>query len=125
LSSSDKDLSLRDSDLPVRASALRGLTTLVSAAGGPGPELLAAYGFDEAKIVEGNSFVSLRLVERVLEKAASQFALPDLGLRMAAQQDLHMLGPLAIAMENSRTIGKAVGCASRYLFVYTRPSHSR
>ncbi|MDX3452058.1 AraC family transcriptional regulator ligand-binding domain-containing protein [Streptomyces sp. ME02-8801-2C] len=110
---------MRDSDLPVRASALRGLTTLVSAVGGPGPELLAAYGFDEAEIVEGNSFVSLRLVERVLEQAASQFELPDLGLRMAAQQDLHMLGPLAIAMENSGTIGEALGCASRYLFVYS------
>lgn len=105
--------------MPVRASVLRGLSELVSGVGGAGPELLASYGFDEAKIAEGNSFVSLRLVERVFEEAASRFTLPDLGLRMAAQQDLHMLGPLAIAMENSRTIGEAVECASRYLFVYS------
>ncbi|GGS24371.1 HTH-type transcriptional regulator VirS [Streptomyces humidus] len=110
---------MRDTDLPVRASALRGLSAIVSEVGGPGHELLAAYGFDEAKIAEGNSFVSVRLAERVLEEAAGRFALPDLGLRMAAQQDLHMLGPLAIAMENSRTIGEAVGCASRYLFVFS------
>ncbi|MFI5798748.1 AraC family transcriptional regulator ligand-binding domain-containing protein [Streptomyces sp. NPDC051677] len=110
---------MRDIDMPVRASVLRGLSALVTGAGGRGPELLAAYGFDEAKIVEGNSFVSLRVVERLLEEAADRFALPDLGLKMAAQQDLHMLGPLAIAMENSRTIGEAVGCAGRYLFVYS------
>ncbi|MFG2730526.1 AraC family transcriptional regulator ligand-binding domain-containing protein [Streptomyces canus] len=110
---------MRDTDLPVRCSALRGLSALVSELGGSGPELLKAYGFDEAKIAEGSSFVSLRLVERALEEAASRFAVPDLGLRMAAQQDLHMLGPLAIAMENSRTIGEAIGCASWYLFVYS------
>lgn len=109
---------MRDTDLPIRASILRGLSALVSAAGGMGPELLATYGFDEAKIVEDDSFVSLRLVERVLEQTADRFRLPDLGLRMAAQQDLHMIGPLAIAMEHSRTIGEAVECANRYLFVY-------
>lgn len=110
---------MRDSDLPIRASILRGLSALVSGLGGAGPEFLAAYGLDEAQIAEGNTFVSFRLVERVLEDAAGRFAIPDLGLRMAAQQDLHMVGPLAIAMENSRTIGEAVRCASRYLFVYS------
>ncbi|MDX3630724.1 AraC family transcriptional regulator [Streptomyces europaeiscabiei] len=110
---------MRDTDLPVRCSALQGLSALVTEIGGSGPELLAAYGFDEARIAEGNSFVRLRLVERVLEETAARFALPDLGLRMAAQQDLHVLGPLAIAMENARTIGEAVECACRYLFVYS------
>lgn len=110
---------MRETDLPIRASILRGLSALVAGAGGAGPELLAAYGFDEAKIVQGDSFVSFRRVERVLEQAASRFSLPDLGLRMAAQQDLHMIGPLAIAMENSRTIGDAVECGSRYLFAYS------
>jgi AraC-like DNA-binding protein len=110
---------LRDTDLPIRCSTLRGLSALFTESGGSGPELLAAYGFDEASIAEGKSFVSLRLAVRVLEEAADRFALPDLGLRLAAQQDLHVLGPLAIAMENSRTIGEAVEYASRYLFVYS------
>ncbi|GAA5168788.1 AraC family transcriptional regulator [Pseudonocardia eucalypti] len=110
---------MRDTALPIRASILRGLSGLVSRAGGAGTELLEAYGFDESKIVEGNAFVSLKSVEGLLEAAARHFAVPDLGLRMAAQQDLHMIGPLAIAMENSRTIGEAIGCASRYLFAYS------
>jgi AraC-like DNA-binding protein len=110
---------LRANDLPIRASILRGLSSVVAEVGGDGAELLAAYGFDQANIVEGNSFVSLRLVDRVLEAAASEYAIPDLGLRLAAQQDLHMVGALAIAMENSRTMGEAVLCASRYLFVYS------
>jgi AraC-like DNA-binding protein len=110
---------LRDTDPPIRGSSLRGLSALVTRAGGEGPEFLATYGLDEAKIAHSESFVGFRLFERVLEAAATQFGLPDLGLRMAAQQDLHIMGPLAIAMENSRTIGEAVGCASRYLFVYS------
>ncbi|MEB3371378.1 AraC family transcriptional regulator [Saccharopolyspora mangrovi] len=110
---------MRDIDLPIRASIFRGLSALVSQAGGVGPELLAAYGLDEAKIDQGDSFVSFRLLERVLEQTARRFALADLGLRMAAQQDVQMIGPLAIAMQNSRTIGEAIECAKRYLFVYS------
>ncbi|WP_406432163.1 AraC family transcriptional regulator [Streptomyces sp. NBC_00631] len=117
LPSNDENLPVHDTGLPIRASVLRGLPALVG--GDRGASLLAAYGFDEAKIVEGNSFISFRQVERVLEAVADRFALPDLGLRMAAQQDLHVVGALAIAMENARTMGEAISCSSRYLFAYS------
>jgi AraC-like DNA-binding protein len=87
--------------------------------GGSGPELLAESGLDEEQIAGRDAFVSVRLLERLLEEAASRLAVPDFGLRMAAQQELHFLGPVAIAMENSRTIGEAVECAKRYLSVHS------
>ena len=108
---------MRDSDVPIRASILRGLPTVVTSVGGPGEEFLAAYGIDERLTTQHDTFVSMRLVERVLEDAAAQLGVPDFGLRMAAQQDLHILGPLAIAMENSPTVGDALACASRFLSV--------
>jgi AraC-like DNA-binding protein len=110
---------LRDIDAPIRASTLRGFAALVSSLGGAGPELLAANGLDEDEIARRDTFVSVRLLERLLEDAASQLAVPDFGLRMAAQQELHFLGPVAIAMENSQTIGEAIECAKRYLFVHS------
>ncbi|MFC5731481.1 MULTISPECIES: AraC family transcriptional regulator [Nocardioides] len=108
---------MRDNDVPIRASILRGLPTLITRFGGPGEEFLAAYGIGGPVVEQHDTYVSLRLVERVLEEAARRFDVPDLGLQMAAQQDLHILGPLAIAMENSRTIGEALECANRFLFV--------
>jgi AraC-like DNA-binding protein len=112
-------LSLQDTEVPIRASTLRGFAALVSSLGGSGPELLAESGLDEKEIAGRDAFVSVRLLERLLEEAASRLAVPDFGLRMAAQQELHFLGPVAIAMENSRTIGEAVECAKRYLSVHS------
>jgi AraC-like DNA-binding protein len=112
-------LSSRDTGLPIRASTLRGFSALVSALGGSGPEFLAANGLDEKVVAQRDTFVSVRLLEHLLEEAASQLTVPDFGLRMAAQQDVHFMGPVAIAMENSRTIGDAIECARRYLFVHS------
>lgn len=108
---------MRDNDVPIRASILRGLSALIARAGGPGEEFLAANGVDAQRVASHDAYVSLRLVERLLEDAARRFDIPDLGLRMAAQQDLHILGPLAIAMENSRTVGEALECANQFLGV--------
>jgi AraC-like DNA-binding protein len=110
---------VRDNEVPIRASTLRGFSALVTALGGCGPDLLAANGVDENQIAQLDTFVSVRLLERLLEDAATQLETPDFGLRMAAQQGLHFMGPVAIAMENSRTIGEAVDCAKRYLFVHS------
>ena len=110
---------MRDTEVPIRASTLRGFSTLVTALGGSGPELLAESGVDEKEIASRDAFVPVRLLERLLEDAASRLAVPDVGLRMAAQQGLDFLGPVAIAMENSRTIGEAVECAKRYLSVHS------
>jgi AraC-like DNA-binding protein len=110
---------LQDTEMPIRASTLRGFAALVSSLGGSGQELLAESGLDEKEIARRDAFVSVRLLERLLEDAACRLAVPDFGLRMAAQQELQFLGPVAIAMENSRTIGEAVDCAKRYLFIHS------
>ena len=117
LLSHDKDLLLRDSDVPIRASILRGLPALIDEVGGSGDDFVAAYGIDPGQTAQHDGYVSVRLVERILEDAAGRLGVPDLGLRMASHQDPHVLGPLAIAMENSRTIGDAMECANRFLFV--------
>ena len=108
---------MRDNDVPIRASILRGLPALITRLGGPGEVFLAAHGVDGPVVEQHDAYVSLRLVERVRYSDTQGFDVTDLGLRMAAQQDLHILGPLAIAMENSRTVGEALECANRFLAV--------
>jgi AraC-like DNA-binding protein len=110
---------LREAEVPIRASTLRGFSALVDALGGSGPELVSASGLNESELAAWDTFVSVALLEYLLEDAASRLTAPDFGLRMAAQQELHFLGPVAIAMENSQTIGEAIECARRYLFVHS------
>ncbi|MGQ0464369.1 MAG: AraC family transcriptional regulator [Sporichthyaceae bacterium] len=108
---------MRDTDLPIRASVLRGLPELIDDLGGSGEEFLARYGIDQGRVARNDAYVSLRTTEQLLEDAAREFRAPNFGLRMASQQDLHMLGPLAIAMENARTIGESLECANRFMVV--------
>lgn len=105
---------------PIRAVTLRGFAALVGELGGDGHELLAAHDLSEDQIAHGdNTFIGLDTVETLLEATAAELDVPDFGLRLAAQQDIRILGPLAIAMENARTVGEATDFASQYLFIHS------
>lgn len=56
----------------------------------------------------------------MLDDAAAQLRCPDLGLKLAAAQSLSVLGPLAVAVTNSPTIGDAIECLTRYISVHSR-----
>jgi AraC-like DNA-binding protein len=124
------DLPLRANDLPfgaidplVRAAPLRGLPALVDELGGDGPALLARFGVpldaldSTGSTISADAMVPAGTMARVLEAAAAELDRPDLGLLLADRQDTGVLGPLAVALENSATFGDALDVASRFLFV--------
>ena len=89
----------------VRAAGLRGLPGLIDELGGSGVALLARHGLDAAALDTDDAVIPSMAAGRVLEAAAAELDCPDLGLRLAARQDIAVLGPLAIAIENSATLG--------------------
>ncbi|ANY09281.1 AraC family transcriptional regulator [Pseudonocardia sp. HH130630-07] len=104
-----------------RARALRGLPELVDQLGGDGPGMLARFRI-AVEAVDGadpDALVPTRSVALVLETAALELECPDLGLRLAERQGPEILGPLAVAVQNSPTLGAALDCASRYLYVHS------
>jgi AraC-like DNA-binding protein len=103
----------------VRAAGLRGLPALLDELGGDSAELLARFHIAPEALDSDDAVIRSTTAGRVLEVAAAERACPDLGLRLAAQQDLAVLGPLAIAIENSPTFGDALDCATRFLFVHS------
>ncbi len=120
----------RDNNLPsydmgtgslTRARALRGLVALVGELGGDGAELFARFRIpiDAVEGVDPDALVPTRSVARVLETAAAELGCGDLGLRLAQRQGPEILGPLAVAVQNSATLGDALDCASRYLYVHS------
>jgi AraC-like DNA-binding protein len=103
----------------VRAAGLRGLTGLIDELGGDGAAMLARFGIDARALDTDDAVIRSLDAGRALETAAAELGAPDLGLRLAARQDVAVLGPLAIAIENSATLGEALDCATRFLFVHS------
>jgi AraC-like DNA-binding protein len=103
----------------VRAAGLRGLPALIDALGGNGAALLARFGIAAAALTSDDAVIPADTAGRVLQTAAAGLDCPDLGLRLAGQQNTTVLGPLALAIENAPTFGAALDTAGRYLFVHS------
>ena len=103
----------------VRAAGLRGLPGLVARLGGDSAGLLARFRIPPDALDSDDAVIPALAAGRVLETAAAELACPDLGLRLAGQQNAAVLGPLAIAIENAPTFGAALDTASHFLFVHS------
>ena len=106
-------------DPMVRAAGLRGLGPLIDRLGGDGDELLTRHGIPPAALDADEAVIRASAAGRVLQVAAAELDCPDLGLQLAERQDAGVLGPLAIAIQNSPTFGDALDCMTRYLFVHS------
>jgi AraC-like DNA-binding protein len=102
----------------VRVQAVRGYRELVAELGGDPVRLLRVARIKSTAFDQPASLVSFGAVIRLLERSARDLACPDFGLRLAERQDIGILGPLAVAMRYSATVGEAMRCASKYIYVY-------
>ena len=102
----------------VRAQAVRGYRELVAELGGDPVRLLRAAKIKSRAFDQPGTLISFGAMIRLLERSADDLACPDFGLRLAERQDIGILGPLAVAMRHSATVGEAMRCASKYIYVY-------
>lgn len=103
----------------VRAALFRGFPQLVDRLGGDGAALLARFRVPDGALESDGAFITTRTAGVLTETAAAELDCPDLGLRLAEVQDIGILGPLSIALENSATLAEALDCASRFLFAHS------
>jgi AraC-like DNA-binding protein len=102
----------------VRAQSLRGYPELVTDLGGNPSRLLRREAIRLATLNEHTAFITFESLIDLLERSATDVDCPDFGLRLAERQDIGILGTLAVAMQYSTTVGDALTCASKYLYVY-------
>ncbi len=103
----------------VRADGIRGYRELAAELGGDVDALLAEARIAPEALDDPETFLPYVCVIRLLENTARALDCPDFGLRLSQRQDIGILGPLAVAMQNSATLGEALTCASRYIFVHS------
>lgn len=104
----------------IRSAGLRGFRGTVAELGGDAETYALAAGLPVAALDADDLLVEDVAMAAVLEIAAAELQCPDLGLRIARRQDLGMLGPLALAIQNSATVGEALACTEHYLFVHAQ-----
>ncbi len=101
----------------VRVGGLRGYNQLIKRLGGDPQHFTRACGIPDSLLDDEDALMPYRQLIDLMELTAAELELPDFGLRLASNQDIGVLGPLAVAMQNSETVGQAVRCAATYLFV--------
>ncbi|MFG1797746.1 AraC family transcriptional regulator [Nocardia sp. NPDC049149] len=101
-----------------RAASLRGYPALVAELGGDGERLLERFGITPAAVNDDDAVVPGEAIGWALQAAAAELDCPDFGLRLSSRQDDSVLGALSVAISNAATLGDAISCASKYLFVH-------
>ncbi len=119
MTSHDSYLPLDDMSSVIRSAGMRGFRDVVEQYGGDAAALAARFRVPLEAVDSDDVLVSDVAMAKLLEGAARELPCPDLGLRMSEYQDIGILGPLAVAVQNSPTVGAALGCASQFLFLHS------
>ncbi len=101
----------------VRASGLRGYAELTSKLGGDPHKLAMQCGIDLASLSDDDTLIPYRKLIQLLETSAQTLKQPRFGLKLAGNQDISILGPLAVAMQHAATVEEALECAAKYIYV--------
>lgn len=101
----------------VRAASLRGLPALVEELGGDAATVLERCQVNPGVLESEDAVLRAVTVQRLLVTAARAVGRGDIGLLLAARQDLDHLGPLAVAVQAATTLGQALDAAVRFLYV--------
>ncbi|WP_405489209.1 AraC family transcriptional regulator [Nocardia sp. NBC_00511] len=101
-----------------RAASLRDYPALVDELGGNGAALLGRFGITPDAVGNDDAIIPAESIGWALEAAATELDCPDFGLRLAARQEIDVLGPLAVAVANAATVSDALELASRFLFTH-------
>lgn len=103
----------------VRASGLRGYSALMRSLGADPASLLRRYRIPSGSLTDDDALLSLRSCVHLLEASAVETNCPDFGLRLSRAQDISVLGPLGIVLQNAPTVREAWDYVSRHLFVHS------
>ena len=99
----------------VRARSLTGFDQLVSSHGGSVAALLAWVGLDPELLRRPDATLSFAQAAALLDQSAEMLDLSDIGLRLAAYQDISVLGPLALVVRHAANVREAVDGVARLL----------
>lgn len=105
--------------LVIRARAVTGFEELVTKLGGNPARLLRKAGFTTDALRDLETPLPLARMAVLLDQVARDLDAPDFGLQLAKFQDISVLGPIAMIVRFSPTLGEALQAIARSM-----PYHS-
>ena len=103
----------------VRAGSLQGYIALMHSLRCQPDGLLSRHRIAPDVLADEDALISLRSGMQLMEASAIETGCPDFGLRLSKLQDISVLGPLAIVLQNAATVRKAWDYVARHIFVQT------
>ena len=91
----------------IRARALSGFAELVQRLGGDPSALLRSVELSPTQLENSESCISLASVARLLDGTAKALKITDFGLQLAEQQDISVLGAVALIAQYAATVSEA------------------
>lgn len=81
--------------------------------------MLAVTSLRPELLGDPESYIPFRSMARVIERAAAQLDCPDFALRLAARQNIEILGPIALIARHSRTTREALEGIAQHMSNYS------
>ena len=106
-----------DTEHYIQAASFFGVRDLVDELGRDIEPIFDAIGIEAEIVDSANGLVPFGAFCLVLERCASEWQIPDFGLRVAQYQSLQMLGPLGLLTQSEPNIGRALATISENLFL--------
>lgn len=101
----------------LRSSLFSGFDSLTTSLGGKPREILRRFGLPGDLGGNPDQYVLFRKAVALLEYCADYLGCPDFGLRLARQQGIAMLGPVAVLVRNADTVQAAYEAIAQYMHV--------
>lgn len=105
--------------LLIRTTSLTGFSELVSRLNGNPETLLESFNLTPEKVANLEGVLPYRTKINLIEEAAKQLQRSDFGLMLAQEQDLMVLGPLAVVALNSPTVKEAARNIIQYMHYHS------
>ncbi|WP_028223305.1 AraC family transcriptional regulator [Paraburkholderia oxyphila] len=103
----------------VRSTGLSGYERLGRSIGLDTRRELQRVGLSSKALADHDALIPYAAVINLLEHSAQVSNCPDFGLRLSELQGIDILGPLAILIRHSPTLGEALQLASQFVFVHS------
>jgi len=104
----------------VRVDALRNFRELVREMGGDPESLMTSAQISPDILDSRHAVISYRLMVHLLERAAKTLNCVDFGMRLAERQGgAKVLGPIEVAMKNSRSVSEAFRYCAEHVQAYS------
>ncbi|AXQ28514.1 AraC family transcriptional regulator [Solimonas sp. K1W22B-7] len=106
--------------LMVRASGIRAYAAVMRGLGADPAPFLRRHHIAPKALDDDDALLDLRAVAQLLEASSADTGCGDLGLRIAENQDIGILGKLGVIIQSAATASEAFQIASRYMFVHSQ-----